>query len=127
MNKPALTAVKLQTSDLAACETFFGTVFGFKVTHRYGGGPSDAFDEIVMTLGGEDGMMLKFVEMRHQPSSATGATIQIAPINVDKAVAAATAAHATIMMKATDYEDAGVRMAVITTDQGVHVELVQPS
>jgi len=126
VNKPALTAVKLQTSNLADCETFFGTVFGFQVTHRYGGRPDDPFEEIVMTLGGDKGMMLKFVELRDQPSPATGATIQIKPIDVDVAVSAAAAARATITMEATDYDDAGVRMAVITTTQGIHVELVQP-
>ncbi|CAD7337466.1 hypothetical protein FIM10_12685 [Sphingomonadales bacterium 56] len=125
MNEPALTAVKLQTSNLSACESFFGTVFGFEVIHRYGGKPGDAFEEIVMTLGGRKGPMLKFIQLCDRSNVATGATIQIAGINVDEAVVAATAAHATVIMEAKDYVDAGVRMAVISTDQGVPVELVQ--
>ena len=78
-----------------------------------------------MILGDESGMMLKFVQSRNQPSRTTGATIQIAVIDVNEAIAAATAAHALIKIEATDYADSGVRMAVVTTNQGVDIELDQ--
>lgn len=82
MNEPALTAVKLQTSNLSACESFFGTVFGFEVIHRYGGKPGEAFEEIVMTLGGRKGPMLKFIQLcdrqmllRERPSRSRGSML----------------------------------------------------
>ena len=121
----AFTAVKLQTQDIAACETFFRNVFGFKVTQRYGGTASDPFDEIVMTLRGDPGVMLKFIQSERQPVAATGATIQIRLRQIEPTMDAALAAGATAVMAPTDYPEAGVRMAVIATDQGLDIELVQ--
>jgi len=121
----AFTAVKLQTQDIAACETFFGSVFGFEVTQRYGGAVGDPFQEIVMTLRGDPGMMLKFIQSAEQPAAATGATIQIKLGDIDPTIAAALAAGAKVVMAPTDYPEAAVRMAVITTDQGLEIELVQ--
>ena len=45
--------------------------------------------------------------------------------DVDAAVAAATAQRAVVQMPATDYPEADVRMAVIATEQGHAVEVVQ--
>ena len=126
MKKPGLAAVKLHTSDLAASEAFFTEVFGFAPTHRYGGGPADAMEEVVMTLRGEEGMQLKFVTYPGVAAPPVGeATIQIVVPDVDAAVAAATAQRAVVQMPATDYPEADVRMAVIATEQGHAVEVVQ--
>jgi|GEM_PF-1862945 len=125
MQTHAFTAVKLQTVDIAACETFFGSVFGFQVTHRYGGGEGDPFQEIVMTLRGNQGMMLKFIQNKHEPASAAGVTIQIKLDEIEPTMVAAVAARATVAMEPTDYPEAAVRMAVITSDQGFDIELVQ--
>jgi catechol 2,3-dioxygenase-like lactoylglutathione lyase family enzyme len=125
MKKSALTAVKLQTTDLPACEQFFKTVFGFEVVHRYGGGAGDSFEEIVMTLRGEGGTMLKFIQFSDPSASATGATIQIVLDDIEEAMAAAAAFGSTVQLEPTLYPEAGVRMAVITTDQGLNIELVQ--
>ena len=126
MKKPGLAAVKLSTADIRASETFFRTVFGFEATHRYGGGAGDPFEEVVMTYRGGEGMQLKFIQFVGQPAAVTGeATIQIVVDDVDAAVAAAKAEGATDLMPATDYPEAQVRMAVIATDQGHAVEVVQ--
>ena len=121
----AFTAVKLQTQDIAACETFFGSVFGFEVTQRYGGTASDPFDEIVMTLRGDPGVMLKFIQSERQPAAATGATIQIRLKKIAPTMAAALVAGAMEVMAPTDNLKAAVRMPVITTDQGLDIKLVQ--
>jgi predicted enzyme related to lactoylglutathione lyase len=125
MKKSAFTAVKLQTSNLPECENFFKTVFGFDVVHRYGGKSGDSFEEIVMTLRGEKAMMLKFIQFADRPALATGATIQIVLDNVDEAIAAAKAAGAAVQLEPTKYPEAGVCMAVITTNQNLDIELVQ--
>ena len=118
--------VKLQTKDITESEEFFREVFGFEVTHRYGGQADDPFEEIVMTIQGAAATMLKFVELRQQPKSATGATIQIRVENVGIALAAAAMKNrATVKMAATDYPEAGVKMAIITTNQDLEIELVQ--
>lgn len=122
MKASTLKAVKLETSNLSACEAFFCGVFGFAVTHRYAAGP---FEEIVMTLGGEDSMMLKFVQFKDRPTLATGATIQIRLDNIEAAIGAAIAAAAIVKMQPTIYPEAGVCMAVITTDQNLDIELVR--
>lgn len=122
MRTSTLKAFKLQTTDLAECERFFGGVFGFVVTHRYSAG---IFEEIVMTLDGGDGTMLKFIQFQENPALATGATIQIRLSDVDAAMAKAVAAHATVKMPPVDFSDAGVRMAIITTNQNLDIELVQ--
>ena len=125
MERPNFTAVKLQSSNITDCEQFFGHVFGFEVTHRYGGEPGASFAEIVMTLRGEKGMMLKFIQTGDEPVSATGTTIQIALSEIEPTLATALAAKATLVMAPTEYPEAGVRMAVISTDQGLGIELVQ--
>ena len=122
MHKCTLKAVKLETSNVSDCEAFFGSVFGFAVIHRYRG---EAFEEIVMTLGGEDSLMLKFVQIKDRPAAATGATIQIRLNAIEEAIVAASARHAAVKMEPTLYPEAGVQMAVITTDQGLDIELVR--
>jgi len=124
MTKPKLAAVKLQTSDLAACERFFGEVFGFEVTHRYGGNVGDAFAETVMAVPGA-GLLLKFVQPSEGSANAMGATIQMRLDNVDEALKAGVAAGASVLMQPTSFLEAGVRMAVIRTGQGLEIELVQ--
>jgi len=126
MGDPAFTAVKLQSSDLAASEAFFRDLFGFAVKHRYGGGPGDPFEEIVMTLRGGDGMMLKFIRHADLPVAAAGATIQFVLDDIESTIARAKRVGATVRSAPTDYPEAGVRMAVITTDQGLDLELVTP-
>jgi predicted enzyme related to lactoylglutathione lyase len=125
MTRPKLAAVKLQTSDLAACERFFGDVFGFEVTHRYGGAVGDAFAETVMALPGEEGLLLKFLQPSEGSANAMGATIQIRLDDVDKALKAGVAAGASVLMQPTSFLEAGVRMAVIRTGQDLEIELVQ--
>ena len=122
MQRCVLKAVKLETSNVFECEAFFRSVFGFEVTHRYS---AEAFEEIVMTLGGEDSLMLKFVQIKDRPTAASGATIQIRLNSIEDAIAAASARHATVKMEPTLYSEAGVQMAVITTDQGLDIELVR--
>ena len=126
MKAPAFTAAKLQSSDLAACESFFRDLFGFEVKHRYGGGPGDPFEEIVMTLHGGDGMMLKFIRYADDPVAASGATIQFVLDDIEGTISAAKRAGATVRSAPTTYPEAGVRMAVITTDQQLDIELVTP-
>lgn len=126
MNDPAFTAVKLQSSDLAASESFFRELFGFEVKHRYGGGPGSPFEEIVMTLRGGDGMMLKFICYAGNPVAAAGATIQFVLDDIEGTIAAAKRAGATVRSVPTAYPEAGVRMAVISTDQQLDIELVTP-
>ncbi len=123
MKSAHLKAIKLQTADLASCEAFFTSVFGFEVRHRYGGGHAP-FEEIVLTLGGDYGAMLKFIQQRDGSAAATGATIQIRLDDIRDAVAAASAAGAVMKLPPTDYPEAGVCMAVISTDQGLDIELV---
>jgi predicted enzyme related to lactoylglutathione lyase len=125
LERPNFTAVKLQSSNITDCEQFFGSVFGFEVTRRYGGEPGASFAEIVMTLRGEKGMMLKFIQTADEPVSATGTTIQIALSEIEPTLTAALAAKATVVMAPTEFPEAGVRMAVISTDQGLGIELVQ--
>ena len=122
MQRCMLKAVKFETSNLSDCEAFFVSVFGFAVTHRYS---AEAFEEIVMTLDGEASLMLKFVQFKAGATTASGATIQIRLDAIENAIAAARARHATVKMEATDYPEAGVQMAVITTDQGLDIELVR--
>jgi predicted enzyme related to lactoylglutathione lyase len=126
MKYPVFAAVKLQTCDLAACERFFRGVFGFEVTHRYGGNDGDTFAEIVMALPGKHALLLKFVQPSDGSANATGAMIQIRLEDVEAALKMSIAAGASVLMRPTCFVEAGVRMAVIRTDQGVDVELVQP-
>jgi predicted enzyme related to lactoylglutathione lyase len=120
-----LAAVKLRTVDLKACEKFFTSVFRFEVTHRYGGAGAP-FEEIVMSQPERPALQLKFVQFPDQPSPAPGdATIQIVVEDVDASVDCATSHGAAIQMQATDFTEAGVRMAVIATALGHPVEVVQ--
>ena len=123
MTKSGLTAAKVETADIAANETFFRDVFAFGIWERYGS-PDEAFEEVVMTLNGEPGTMLKFIRINDRPADATGATVQIAVADCDASVAAALAAGATLKTPATDYPEAGVRMGVVTTTGGLDVEVV---
>jgi len=122
MQRCVLKAVKFESSNLSDCEAFFVSVFGFAVTHRYS---AEAFEEIVMTLGGEGSLMLKFVQFKGGTTHASGATIQIRLDAIENVIAAARARRATVKMAPTCYPDVGVEMAVITTDQGLDIELVR--
>ena len=81
--------------------------------------------KFALTLRGDPGVMLKFIQSERQPAAATGATIQIRLKKIAPTMAAALVAGAMEVMAPTDNLKAAVRMPVITTDQGLDIKLVQ--
>ena len=118
---------KLLVADLETSATFYRDVFGLKETTRIQSEIAGrALEEILFNPTGEGAatfVLLKFADAT--TPSANELILGFLTDDVDALIARATAAGATVLREALDYEHLGVRVGFINDLEGHVVEVVQ--
>jgi lactoylglutathione lyase len=117
---------KLIVDDLDTQATFYATVFGQVVKHRFSGGEGDgAFEEIVMGPVSGEAPSLLLVRYDRKAPEPGEAVLGFAVADVDEAVRAALAAGGVVRSEPKSLPQQGVRVAEIADPERHRLELVQ--
>ncbi|MDR2856973.1 MAG: VOC family protein [Novosphingobium sp.] len=128
----AMHATKLAVADVGAAERFY-TALGMKVAARNLGGEAEVRQEQTwLSATGDTGshilILSRFLELPAPPRPAYPGEVWLCfqVPDVDAAVAAAMAAGGALLRAGEDRPEHAVRAAVISDNEGHHIELVGP-
>jgi lactoylglutathione lyase len=129
MTATSFSFTKIIVRDLAAAERFYTTVLGLSVMARFAlGEQNDKMEETFLTVADapQDANQLALVCFPNRPAPAAGEAVTGFMVkDVDAVVAAALDAGGAVVKKREDMVAFGIRVAVITDDEGHQVEVLQ--
>lgn len=118
---------KIVVDDLDAQATFYSTVLGQVVKHRFTGGEGNrAFEEIILGPEAGDGPSLLLIRYADGESPQRGeAVFGFAVADVDETVRAVQQAGGSVRSEPRALPEAGVNVAELADPEGHLLEIVQ--